>query len=75
MPKFVSINFILLYSKHQLDHYSAINVSCCYVDVLFIDIYFSLQVLNGNELLLQVWQAKSRLLCKNEGWTENNAAV
>jgi len=25
LPTFVHINFILLYSKHQLDHYSAIT--------------------------------------------------
>jgi len=32
-------------------------------------------MINRNETFLQVRKAKSRLLCKNEGWTKNNAEV
>jgi len=27
-------------------------------------------MINRNETFLQVWKAKYRLLCKNEGWTK-----
>jgi len=54
LPTFVHINFTLRYSKHQLDHYSAITSTFCHVDVLSIDIYYSLQILNQNKPFLQV---------------------
>ena len=54
LPTFVHINFIMLYSKHQLDHYSAITGLCCHVEVLWIDIYCSIQMINRNENFLQV---------------------
>ena len=75
MPTSVHINFTQLHSKYQPDHNSATAAACCHVDALCIDIYFSLQMLNRNETFLQVWQAKSRRLWKNEGWTKNNGEV
>jgi len=72
LSTFVHINFILLYSKHQLDHNSATAGAFGHVDVLWIGIYFSLEMLKRNETFLQVQQANSRLSCKNEVWTTNN---
>jgi len=72
LSTFVHINFILLYSKHQLDHNSATAGAFGHVDVLCIGIYFSLEMLKRNETFLQVQQANSRLSCKNEVWTTNN---
>jgi hypothetical protein len=57
-PTSVHINFTPLHSKYQPGHNSAIDAACCHVDVLCIDIYFSVQMFNRNETFLQVWRAK-----------------
>jgi len=48
LPTFVHIKFRPIHNKYKMEHNSAIAGACCHVDVLWIDIYFSLQMLNRN---------------------------